>query len=216
MPVYINLNEYEGGINTIRNELGTATSLSNYPKLKKVRYNTDRSNPYEVVFSTTNNGQFPLRLIFRKSDLFLQGFVTRFNKYHYFDDCTITNIPGTTPVKFDFNTNYSGGLAGGAKDTLSISYQSLENAIMYLYNYQPKAGTSLDKTTVVLMILAVSEAARFNHVSGDIVKILDFVQEGTTWGVFHTDLVNWGDYSRKALANTADSYIAYRLALALS
>lgn len=216
MTVYMNLNEYHGGIDELRSVLGMATSLSNYPGLRKIKSKTDTTTPFDIVFSTTSDGDFPLTLILRKSDLFLQGFVSKQNRYYYFTNSSIKALNGKLSISLGFDSNYSAGLSYGAKDNLIISFSSIDNAIKYLYNYDPsKTPGGIDKTTLVLMILATAEATRFKHVSDKIHKILDFFEPETKWGIFKDDLLKWSDYSKKALANTKDTNIANKLALAL-
>jgi hypothetical protein len=212
----MNLNEYHGGIEQIRHELGMNTSLSNYPGLKKIKSKTETLSPYDVVFSATSDGDFPLTLIIRKSDLFLQGFISKQNKYYYFTNSTIKSFLGKTAVSLGFDSNYSSGLAYGAKDNLIVSFSSIDNAIKYLYNYEPaRTPGGIDKTTLVLMILAVCEATRFKHLSNRIGNILDFMEPETKWGAYKNDLLNWGTYSNRALANIRDTNIQSKLALAL-
>lgn len=209
MAISMNLEDYMKGINLIRADLGIATSLSNYPGLQQIRYTADNTTPYEVIISPTSAGDYPLSVILRKSDLYIQGFVNRTNTYCYFEDSSITALPGKVSQSLRINGSYVSGLTG--QDNTVISAASLDNSIKYSYNF---TEGKVDTNALTVLVFQIGEATRFKHVSTAVTNILAYTQPQVTWGSFKTDLNAWSNYSRIALANTKNDDIASKLMVA--
>jgi len=139
-------------------------------------------------------------LVIRNNDLYLLGFITRNNKYYYFNDANITRLQGTTPSKLPYNGSYA-SLTGSSID--KFDYQNL---ISYIGDLANCRGQNLNALKKILSktIFVTSEALRFKPISEAIAQGIKDSKDINA-PIFMDDIKNWNTLSKKAIAGDANS-----------
>ncbi|WP_342223867.1 ribosome-inactivating family protein [Spiroplasma endosymbiont of Asaphidion curtum] len=147
-----------------------------------------------------------LELVFRTSDLYLQGFINNIDNnnhterhYWFFDDALIREINDVVENhNLGFDSNYNTLLPS---NEANIGWTGIQDAFFQLTNI----GTSRPPALAIIrgslarVILATAESIRFRQVRNNIIENYDTQSPTSSWGHYRTIITNWGSITQDAI-----------------
>jgi len=223
--------EYKNFIKRIRNFLidqNIIRTLAN-PSMAYETYElvNNSKKPYFIVRIKLENNK-TLELVFRSSDLYLQGFINEQNgQRHYYhfmsqgtENAVLESIEGintenTHDLRVEENYNSLVPAGGNARSRNFNSYDIL-NAFKILSEYTQDRGWNYENSVLFHVILATSEALRFNAVVDSLSSLFRNYLLSFNFNFFEPLITHWNDISRENIINSnywtgINEYIPYSI-----